>query len=100
MSGLSAAQEALQTRATSFGGCRRATRPELVSVAITATGGGECSLMLFPYSVFRGKLPPAEASWNLPAHDISMCLFVEKNMTPVYTFEEDAVLSLRNEENN
>jgi len=31
---------------------------------------------------------------------ILCALFVEKNMIPVYTFLEDAVLSLRNEENN
>jgi len=31
LAGLSAAQQALQTRTTSFGGCRRATRLELVS---------------------------------------------------------------------
>jgi len=33
MTGLSAGQEALQSRATSFGGRRRATRPDLVCVA-------------------------------------------------------------------
>ena len=42
-----------------------------------------------------------QKSYHILVCDRCPCvLFVEKNMTPVYTFLDDAVLSLRNEENS